>query len=233
MLIKRIRKILASSLVIAAVVGGTTYAIEESTYKEEDIVIGLDAGHNLKETYKSDYKGVLEVEYNDQIVKAIKERINVLRPDIKVIETNPNKMNLDRSGRAEWCKKKNVDFIISIHQDAIGNEEQTKVYGTHAIVDKDSVDNVTTYLAKRVINDYSTYIEMPLLQDGVNNTRNDIGLLNRATELNIPAILIECGTYDNPKYNDMINSDKGISLISDALSDSIVRHVITYLDKIH
>lgn len=237
MLIKRIKKILISTLVIATIVGGfSTYANnkETNTYNKEDIVIGLDAGHNINEnTYKKDYNGIGEVEYNYEIVHRIKENIERVRPDIKIYLTNPVKMNQGRSSRAEECKDNNVDFLISIHQDALGHEIQESTNGTHAIVDQDSIENVTTYLAKKVIEDYSTYTEIPLRNNGVDDTRNDIGLLDKATELGIPGMLIECGFYDNPEYNNLINTEEGLNLVSNSISDGILRHIITYLDKVH
>lgn len=237
MLLKRIKRVFISTLVIAAIVGGcfSTYANnKDSTYKKEDIVVALDAGHNINESsYKKDYNGIGEVEYNYELVHRIKENIERIRPDVKVYLTNPDKMNKGRSSRAEECKQNNVDFIISIHQDALGHDMQTSVNGTHAIVDQDSMENVTTYLANRIIKDYSSETGIPLRNNGVDNQRNNIGLLDKATELGIPGILIECGFYDNPEYNNLINSEEGLNMVSNSISDSIIRHVITYLDKLH
>lgn len=236
MLIRKIKKLFISTLVIAAIVGNfNTYANnKDCTYNEEEIVIALDAGHYMGEnTYKKDYNGIGEVEYNYEIVKRIKENIEKVRPDVKIYLTNPDKTNTGRSSRAEECKKNNVDFLISIHQDALGHEMQTSTNGTHAIVDQDSMENVTTYLASKIINDYSGDTGIPLRNNGVDNTRNNIGLLDKATELGIPSILIECGFYDNPTYNNLINSKEGMENVSNSISDSIIRHIITYLDKLH
>lgn len=237
MLLKRLkRKVIAILTSMMIVLSCTTFAKAQglNTYNDEDITIALDYGHNLNETYKSDPNGRLEVDYAYQIGIKVKENLLSARPDIKIYETNPNKTNEKRSGRADECRENNVDFLFSLHMDSMGRQFNDKYRGTHIIVDKDSRENTTQYIAKQFIKDYSLRTGIPKrLSSGFDNTRNNIGILDRAEELGIPSALLEMGMYSNRIEHARFNDDEEVDAIAKAISDGILENVITYLDEVH
>ena len=196
-----------------------------------DTTIAIDAGHHIYEPGKrSPYDEVFdyqkcEIEYNMGMTRLVKQKLNERRPDIKIYLTNPNATNQGRSQRAVEAKEHNVDYLISIHMNAIGDKWQNKINGCCVLVNKNATLQ-TKNMAKEFINGYSegTGIKK-VMGNGVHESGTEVGLLNKATELEIPSILLEMDFMDfYQSYRNFSDKDY-LDHVADVITDCIIHSV--------
>ena len=198
-----------------------------------DTTIAIDAGHHIYEPGKrSPYDEVFdyqkcEIEYNMGMTRLVKQKLNERRPDIKIYLTNPNAKNQGKSQRAVEAKEHNVDMIISLHMNAIGDKWQSKISGCCVLVNKNATLQ-TKNMAKEFINEYSegTGIKK-VMGNGVHESGTEVGLLNKATELKIPSILLEMDFMDfYQSYRNFSDKDY-LDHVADVITDCIIHSVDT------
>lgn len=234
--IKRLILTSVSIIVINSLSGVSLNANQvkrEVIYKEQ--IIALDAGHYYKETYKCSPDKYLEVKYNLAISKLVKKYIETDRPFVKVVETNPNGTNIERSGRGTFAKNNKADLLISLHMDSLGGGWQNSTYSTHAIVDNQA-SKYTQNLALSIINGYSKSTGIPLARGNGLDIRGDganqISMLDTATRLKVPAILIEMSFMDHKVYGKKFRDAEYQKKIARALADSIITNYIDNTKKV-
>ena len=198
-----------------------------------DTTIAIDAGHHIYEPGKrSPYDEVFdyqkcEIEYNMGMTRLVKQKLNERRPDIKIYLTNPDAKNQGKSQRAVEAKEHNVDMIISLHMNAIGDKWQSKISGCCVLVNKNATVQ-TKKIAKNFIDEYSegTGIEK-VMGNGVHESGTEVGLLNKATELKIPSILLEMDFMDfYQSYRNFSDKDY-LDHVADVITDCIIHSVDT------
>ena len=198
-----------------------------------DTTVGIDSGHYMGEPGKrSPYDPVFnyqkaEIEYNMGMARLVKQKLKERRPDIKIYLTNPNATNQGRSQRAVEAKEHNVDYLISIHMNAIGDKWQNKINGCCVLVNKNATLQ-TKNMAKEFINEYSegTGIKK-VMGNGVHESGTEVGLLNKATELKIPSILLEMDFMDfYQSYRNFSDKDY-LDHVADVITDCIIHSVDT------
>ena len=196
-----------------------------------DVTVGIDSGHYMGEPGKrSPYDPVFnyqkaEIEYNMGMARLVKQKLKERRPDIKIYLTNPNATNQGRSQRAVEAKEHNVDYLISIHMNAIGDKWQNKINGCCVLVNKNATLQ-TKNMAKEFINEYSegTGIKK-VMGNGVHESGTEVGLLNKATELEIPSILLEMDFMDfYQSYRNFSDKDY-LDHVADVITDCIIHSV--------
>ena len=198
-----------------------------------DVTVGIDSGHYMGEPGKrSPYDPVFnyqkaEIEYNMGMARLVKQKLKERRPDIKIYLTNPDAKNQGKSQRAVEAKEHNVDMIISLHMNAIGDKWQSKINGCCVLVNKNATVQ-TKKIAKNFIDEYSegTGIE-EVMGNGVHESGTEVGLLNKATELKIPSILLEMDFMDfYQSYRNFSDKDY-LDHVADVITDCIIHSVDT------
>lgn len=229
--IVKFKKLMIGLILSALLLSGMNYGYSQSYYQEEDIVIALDAGHYIGEPGKrSPYDSFwdtqkLEVQYNLSIVRLVEAKLKEQRPDIKIYLTNPYGTNNTRSARAVDCEKHNVDVIFSVHMNAIGDEWQEKITGACICVNKEA-DRWTKDMAQDFVDDYSKQTGIKkTCTDGIYERGSEVGLLHKATQLGISAILIECDFMDNYEVYRNFSDPTYLDMISDVITENIIRAV--------
>ncbi len=196
-----------------------------------DVTVGIDSGHYMGEPGKrSPYDPVFnyqkaEIEYNMGMARLVKQKLKERRPDIKIYLTNPDAKNQGKSQRAVEAKEHNVDMIISLHMNAIGDKWQSKINGCCVLVNKNATVQ-TKKIAKNFIDEYSegTGIE-EVMGNGVHESGTEVGLLNKATELKIPSILLEMDFMDfYQSYRNFSDKDY-LDHVADVITDCIIHSV--------
>ena len=225
LILKKFKKVL-TLLLIGVMVSSFGY---NSSYA--DVTVGIDSGHYMGEPGKrSPYDPVFnyqkaEIEYNMGMARLVKQKLKERRPDIKIYLTNPNATNQGRSQRAVEAKEHNVDYLISIHMNAIGDKWQNKINGCCVLVNKNATLQ-TKNMAKEFINGYSegTGIKK-VMGNGVHESGTEVGLLNKATELKIPSILLEMDFMDfYQSYRNFSDKDY-LDHVADVITDCIIHSV--------
>ena len=196
-----------------------------------DVTVGIDSGHYMGEPGKrSPYDQVFnyqkaEIEYNMGMARLVEQKLKERRPDIKIYLTNPDAKNQGKSQRAVEAKEHNVDMIISLHMNAIGDKWQSKISGCCVLVNKNATVQ-TKKIAKNFIDEYSegTGIE-EVMGSGVHESGTEVGLLNKATELKIPSILLEMDFMDfYQSYRNFSDKDY-LDHVADVITDCIIHSV--------
>ena len=221
-------------LLLGAIISTTFFkapAKECEAYTDNDTVIALDAGHYFSEPGKrSPYDSFWgrekrEVQYNLDMVRRVEAKIKEQRPDIQIYLTNPNGTDTTRSQRAVNAKNANVDMLFSLHMNAIGDEWQDKVKGTCICINKHSEIGVKR-MAQKFVDQYSkdTGIKK-VCTDGLYERGAEVGILDKATKLGLPAILIEMDFMDNYEVYRNFGDNDYLDMIAESIANNIIQAV--------
>lgn len=198
-------------------------------YTEEDTVVALDYGHFWGEPGKrSPYDSFwdcqkLEIQYNLSVGRLVEQKIKEKRPDIKIYLTNPNGTDKTRGQRAVNSYNHKADILVSLHMNAIGDEWQSKINGTCICINKNS-SALTKKLAQDFVDDYSEKTNIPkVCTNGIYERGNEVGILQKGTELGIPSFLIEMDFMDNYQVYRNFGDKEYIDMIADVISDNIIK----------
>lgn len=218
-------------LMSALLIANFGYSEANSYYTDQDTVVALDAGHYIGEPGKrSPYDDFFnyqkhEIEYNMGLVRGIEKKLKEKRPDIKIYLTNPGADNKTKSKRAVNAYNNKADLLVSIHMNAIGDEWQEKINGCCVCVNRNSTTKVKQ-MAQDFVDDYSAKTGIKkVATNGIYERGSEVGILQKATELNLPAILVECEFMDNYKAYRNFSDPDYLDMIAEVISNNIIKIV--------
>ena len=230
-IIIKAKKIMVALLMAALLIANFGYSEANTYYTEQDTVVALDAGHYIGEPGKrSPYDDFFnyqkhEIEYNMGLVRGIEKKLKEKRPDIKIYLTNPRADNKTKSKRAVNAYNNKADLLVSIHMNAIGDEWQEKINGCCVCVNRNSTTKVKQ-MAQDFVDDYSAKTGIKkVATNGIYERGSEVGLLEKATELNLPAILVECEFMDNYKAYRNFSDPEYLDMIAEVISNNIIKIV--------
>ena len=159
------------------------------------------------------------------MVRRVEAKIKEQRPDIQIYLTNPNGVDTTRSQRAVNAKRAGVDMLFSLHMNAIGDEWQESIKGTCICVNKHSTIGVKK-MAQKFVDQYSEDTGIQKTCDnGIYERGAEFGILDKATKLNMPAILIEMEFMDSYQaYRNFCDNDY-LDMIADSIANNIIQAV--------
>lgn len=227
---KKIMTILLIGVMLLGI-GSKFKRTEVDAMNDNQTIIALDAGHYFSEPGKrSPYdpfwgQQKREIQYNMDMVRRVEAKIKEQRPDIQIYLTNPDGIDTTRSQRAVNAKKAGVDMLFSLHMNAIGDEWQDTIKGTCICVNKHSTIGVKK-MAQKFVDNYSenTGIQKTC-NDGIYERGAEVGILDKATKLNMPAILIEMDFMDNYEVYRNFGDNNYLDMIADSIANNIIQAV--------
>ena len=227
---KKIMTILLIGVMLLGI-GSKFKRTEVDAMNDNQTIIALDAGHYFSEPGKrSPYdpfwgQQKREIQYNMDMVRRVEAKIKEQRPDIQIYLTNPDGIDTTRSQRAVNAKKAGVDMLFSLHMNAIGDEWQDTIKGTCICVNKHSTIGVKK-MAQKFVDNYSedTGIQKTC-NDGIYERGAEVGILDKATKLNMPAILIEMDFMDNYEVYRNFGDNNYLNMIADSIANNIIQAV--------
>ena len=227
---KKIMTILLIGVILLGI-GNKFKRTEVDAMNDNQTIIALDAGHYFSEPGKrSPYdpfwgQQKREIQYNMDMVRRVEAKIKEQRPDIQIYLTNPDGIDTTRSQRAVNAKKAGVDMLFSLHMNAIGDEWQESIKGTCICVNKHSTIGVKK-MAQKFVDQYSedTGIQKTC-NDGIYERGAEVGILDKATKLNMPAILIEMDFMDNYEVYRNFGDNNYLNMIANSIANNIIQAV--------
>ncbi|HEV2833507.1 MAG TPA: N-acetylmuramoyl-L-alanine amidase, partial [Hanamia sp.] len=178
---------LAALLFFAFTLKVKTANNDKMSYDGKTITVVVDAGHGGNDHGALSLNGLLEKDITLSIVKKIAALNSNDR--IKILLSRDDDQSLSVKDRVEFAKNKRADMFISIHINAMANDETQDKNGFSVLIDK---NNKNILLASALINElkksYTT-------EDKVHARKNGIWVLDANT---CPAAIIECGYLTNP-----------------------------------
>lgn len=97
---------------------------------QKKVCVVLDAGHGGKD-YGASYGGVHEKDINLAIVLLVGEKINQIRPDVKIVYTRKDDTFVELGRRCKIANQAEAALFVSIHTNANAKGE---AYGTETFV---------------------------------------------------------------------------------------------------
>ena len=228
---KKVLTLLLLGAICTGMFFGKQSVKECDAYTDNDTVIALDAGHYFSEPGKrSPYDSFWnrqkrEIQYNIDMVRRVEAKINEKRPDIKIFLTNPDGVDTTRSQRAVRAKQANVDMLISLHMNAIGDVWQDDIKGTCICINKHSEIGVKK-MAQKFVDNYSKDTGIKKVCDnGLYERGAEVGILDKATKLNMPAILIEMDFMDNYEVYRNFGDNDYLDMVAESIANNIIQAV--------
>lgn len=181
--------------------------------KRENLII-VDPGHGGHDPGTVGVSGIQEKDINLEI--ALKLASQLKSQGYDVIMTRDRDEYIDNHSRAKLANKKRGGLFISIHANAMENDNWTN--GVQVLYYPDR-DGINISLANKVL-------ESILEKTGANNKgiveRKDLIVLNRTK---MPAILVEAGFLTNPNEEELLKKPD--------YQDKIVEGIINFLKINH
>lgn len=195
-----------------------------------DKIIGIDPGHGGIDSGAIGPSGIEEAEINLKI--ALKLRDIIVKNGGKVVLTRETEEGLytakskslkemkteDLHNRKEIIERGNCDILISIH---LNSFEQSKYYGAQTFYGKDNLESQK--LALSIQNQLREVLDKD--NKRVPQELEDVFLINN---LDIPAIVVECGFLSNPTEEQLLADEDYQKKIALAIYNGIVKY---FLDK--
>lgn len=202
--VKKIKKLLDRS-------NSISNAVSEKNPRKF-LTICIDPGHGGKEHGTHSPKGTPEKTFNLEVAKMLLKTLHATSQQTKIYLTRNKDKFISLDSRVNFAKKKKCDLFLSIHHNALpDNENPLKhrgvgIYYTHSFAEP---------MAKKLLNSIS---KAGLKKHGL--FKRDF----RVTKPNFyTGILIECGFLIHPEESDIITSKqmqrKIVSGIVKALND--------------
>lgn len=178
-------------------------------------IIVIDPGHGGKDPGTIGANNIYEKDINLDISKKLYKKLKSM--NYKVILTRDTDEYVDNSERASLANNKKAKIFISIHCNALENNNTINgvqvLYYPNISSTINDLDNKS--LAQIVIDEI-------LANTGADNKgivdREDLVVLNQT---NMPAILIECGFLSNEKESKLLSTNKYQNKIVDAIAKGI------------
>lgn len=184
-------------------------------FKSLEKVIVIDAGHGGKDPGTIGFSGNYEKDINLEISKKLKEKLK--SSGYKVILTRDVDEYVDNLLRAKLSNKKRARVFISIHGNAMENNNSTNGIQVLYYPSKGSTigDLNNTELAQIMMNSL------------INGTgANDKGIVEREdlivlNQTKMPAIIIECGFLSNENEEKLLLTEDYQNKIVDSIIDGL------------
>ena len=213
--IKRVFLAILLALVILIIMKGIPFL--GFNFKSLEKVIVIDAGHGGKDPGTIGLSGNYEKDINLEISKKLKEKLK--SNGYKVILTRDNDEYVDNLLRAKLANKKRARVFISIHGNAMENNNSINGIQILSYPNRESTigDLNNNELAQIMMNSL------------INGTgANDKGIIEREdlivlNQTKMPALIVECGFLSNE------NEEK--LLLTDDYQDNIVDSIIDGLEE--
>lgn len=179
-------------------------------------IIVIDAGHGGKDPGTIGVNQSFEKDINLDISKKLYKKLGSM--GYKVILTRDRDEYVDNQKRVELANRKNAKLFVSIHCNALENDNSTRgiqvLYYPNEKSKEKNLDNES--LAKTTLDRISKVT-------GAKNrgivAREDLLVLNQT---NMPAIIVECGFLSN--------EDEASLLITDEYQNKIVDGIVDVLE---
>lgn len=188
--------------------------------------IGIDPGHGGVDPGAVGITGVKEDEINLRIGLELKRLIEqsgglviITRDTKEGLYTEESKTvremkTEDLKNRKEIIEKGKCNIFLTIH---LNSFEQSKYYGSQTFYKKDCKDSME--LANSIQDELRDMLDKN--NHRIPQGRDDVYLLN---EVNIPAVLVECGFLSNPVEEKLLVSDKYQEKIAWAIYMGIMKY---------
>lgn len=211
--IRRVFLVILLCLVILIIMKGNPFI--DINFKSLEKVIVIDAGHGGKDPGTIGFSGNYEKDINLEISKKLKEKLK--SSGYKVILTRDVDEYVDNLLRAKLSNKKRARVFISIHGNAMENNNSTNGIQVLYYPSKGSTigDLNNTELAQIMMNSL------------INGTgANDKGIVEREdlivlNQTKMPAIIIECGFLSNENEEKLLLTEDYQNKIVDSIIDGL------------
>jgi hypothetical protein len=157
------------------------------SYNGKTITVVVDAGHGGNDHGALSLNGLFEKDITLSIVKKIAALNSNDR--IKILLSRDDDQSLSVKDRVAFAKANGANMFISIHLNAIPNNETQDKNGFAVLIDK---NNKNILLASTLINELKKSYPTA---DKIRTHKNRIWVLDANT---CPAAMIECGYITNP-----------------------------------
>jgi N-acetylmuramoyl-L-alanine amidase len=194
-------------------------------YEGKKITVVIDAGHGGKDFGSRSLDGsISEKDLSLAIVKKIKSLNN--NSNINIILTRDNDIYQSPKEKADFSNEKNADLFITIHLDAISEEEKgTNRSGLSVWVAKDNFPNALSskLFASAIINEFNTNYQIPVVVSNPQQGQKAVWVLQAS---NCPAVLIEAGFITNIKDLAYVQSEEGQKTIAKNVLAAIEKYAV-------
>ncbi|HLR33840.1 MAG TPA: N-acetylmuramoyl-L-alanine amidase [Tissierellales bacterium] len=184
-------------------------------FKSSEKVIVIDAGHGGKDPGTTGFSGNYEKDINLEISKKLKEKLR--SNGYKVILTRDSDEYVDNLLRAKLANKKRARVFISIHGNAMENNNSTNGIQVLYYPNRESTvgDLNNNELAQIMMN---SLINRTGANDKGIIEREDLIVLNQTK---MPAVIIECGFLSNENEEKLLLTDDYKNKIVDSIIDEL------------
>ena len=184
-------------------------------FKSLEKVIVIDAGHGGNDPGTIGFSGNYEKDINLEISKKLKEKLKA--DGYKVILTRDNDEYVDNLVRAKLANKKRARVFISIHGNAMENNNSTN--GIQVLY----YPNRESTIGDLNNNELAQIMMDSLINGtGANNKgiieREDLIVLNQTK---MPAIIVECGFLSNENEERLLLTDDYQNKVADSIIDGL------------
>lgn len=181
-------------------------------------VIVIDAGHGGWDPGATGFSGYYEKDINLEIAKKLKKKLK--SKGYKVLLTRDSDEYIDNALRAEMSNEKKARVFISIHGNAV--EDNNSVEGIQVLYypnrDSEVSDLSNNELAQIMMN---SIISGTGAKDRGIIEREDLIVLNQTK---MPAILIECGFLSNENEEKLLLTDDYQNKMVDSIIDGLEQY---------
>jgi len=215
-LFRKIRRVFLIGLIILIVFKGISLIFGD--FKSSEKVIVVDAGHGGSDPGTIGFSGSYEKDVNLQIAKKLKEKLD--SNGYKVILTRDIDEYIDNLLRAKLANKKRARVFISIHANAIENNNSTN--GVQVLY----YPNRKSTIGDLNNNEFASII-MDSLLNGTNAIdkgvieREDLIVLNQTK---MPSIIVETGFLSNQREEQLLLTDEYQKKIVDSIVKGLERY---------
>jgi len=193
-------------------------------FKSLEKVIVIDAGHGGKDPGTIGFGGNYEKDINLEISKKLAEKLKSKR--YKVILTRDSDEYVDNLSRAELANKRKARVFVSIHGNAIENNNSTNGMQVLYYPDREStIGDLNNNELARILMD-SLINGTGAIDKGIIE-REDLIVLNQTK---MPAVLIEYGFLSNENEEKLLLTDDYQNKVVDSIVNGLEEYFSLNLD---
>jgi len=187
-------------------------------FKSFKDVIVVDAGHGGHDPGAIGINGSYEKDVNLEIAKKLKRKLD--SNGYKVILTRDNDEYVENNLRAKLANRKRARAFISIHANAVKNNNSTNgvqvlYYPNRESTINDLNNNEFVSIIMNSIIDRTSAVDKGIIE------REDLIVLN---ETKMPAIIVETGFLTNSKEEKLLLTDEYQKRIVNSISEGLERY---------
>lgn len=207
---------------------GTLYRCQNESRQASAVLptIVLDAGHGGEDGGASDAKGRCEKDLNLAVAKKIRDYlcengvtvVLTREDDAMLYDRSPNgsgsKKRRDLEGRVSLCNQVETPVFVSIHMNSFPQAQYHGLqvwYGTKNETSKPLAEAIQSQIKSTL---------QPENERAVKAATSAIFLLSN---LDCPAVLVECGFLSNPEEAELLQSDDYQNALAKEISIAILK----------